>query len=252
MTVKRRAQRRAGASLKAKARALALGVLALGVGAHEEADAHPEFSALGTNRYVTAAVFDGRVDVVDALLEGTLVSGGERRRLDADGDGRISDGELRAGEARLRAEGAAVTVEVDGRALAAPLDVAIDLGDEPRANAAPVVIERRLSFPGAFGAGARWLRLVVIREPPRVLDTELGLVLGPGFALAGGEDRVTFRGARASALEERAATFEIAGPPPPPARSRASRRLPAGLGVVAVILAGLAAARRRARRSARR
>ena len=31
----------------------------------------PEFSALGTNRYVTVAVFDGRVDVTDARLEGT-------------------------------------------------------------------------------------------------------------------------------------------------------------------------------------
>jgi hypothetical protein len=227
-----------------------MAVMVLGVGIPREAMAHPELSALGTNRYVTAAVFGGRVDVADALLEGTLVSGEERRRLDADGDGRISDGELRAGEARLRAEGAAVTVEVDGRALAAPLDVAIDLGDEPLANEAPVVIERRQSFPGAFGARAHRLRLVVTREPPRLLDTELGLVLGPGFALSGGEERVTFRGARVSALEERAATFEIAGPPPP-ARPKTSRLVLVGLGVAAVMLAGLAAARRRARRRAR-
>jgi hypothetical protein len=246
MTVKRRAQRRVGASLKEPA----LWVLVLGALQSKQAEAHPEFSALGANRYVTVAVFDGRVDVADALLEGTLVSGEERRRLDADGDGRISDGELRAGEARLRAEGAAVTVDVDGRALAAPLDVAIDLGDEPLANAAPVVIERRQSFPGAFGAGARRLRLVVTREPPRLLETELGLVLGPGYALSGGEERVTFRGARVSALEERAATFEISGPPPP-ARPRASRLVPVGLGIAAVFFAGLAAARRRARRRAR-
>lgn len=212
MTVKGRA-RRPGDRLPA-ASGLAAGVafLTLIAGAGR-AEAHPEFSALGTNRYITAAIFDGRVEVTDALLEGTLVSGEERRRLDADGDGRISDAELRAGEERLRAEGAAVTVEVDGRALAAPLVVAIDLGDEPRATAAPLVVERRLSLPAAWKAGARRLRLAIAREPPRLLDTELGVVLGPGLALAGGEDRVTFRGPRASALEERAATFEIVGPP---------------------------------------
>ena len=117
------------------------------------ASAHPEFSALGANRYVTAAIYDGRVDVTDALLEGTLASGEERRRLDADGDGRISDAELRAGEERLRADGPAVTVEVDGRALAAPLVVAIDLGDEPRATAAPVVVGAARVLPRRVARG---------------------------------------------------------------------------------------------------
>jgi hypothetical protein len=237
-------------------RAIARATLAAVVGAAlagraPAARAHPEFSALGTNRYVTAAIFDGRVDVTDALLEGTLVSGEERRRLDADGDGLISDAELRAGEERLRAEGPTVMVEIDGRTLFAPVVVAIDVGDEPRATAAPVVVERRLSFPSAWTAEARRLRLVIAREPPRLLDTELGVVLGPGLALAGGEDRVTFRGPRASSLEERAATFEVVGPRPATV-GRTPRAALAVLALVVVVGVGFGAvARRRARRSAR-
>jgi hypothetical protein len=248
MTVKGRARRPGDRPRGASGLASGVAFLTLIAGAGR-AEAHPEFSALGANRYITAAIFDGRVEITDALLEGALVSGEERRRLDADGDGRISDAELRAGEARLRAEGAALTVEVDGRALAAPLVVAIDLGDEPRATAAPLVVERRLSLPAAWQAGARRLRLSIAREPPRLLDTEVGVVLGPGLALAGGEDRVTFRGPRASALEERAATFEIVGP-----RPAAGGRVPrAGLAALALAILALGAgvsvaARRRARR----
>ncbi len=239
MMVKAHARRRLEAAR------VAIGLAAL-AGSAGHASAHPEFSALGANRYVTAAIFDGRVDVTDALLEGTLASGEERRRLDADGDGRISDAELRAGEDRLRAEGAALTTEVDGRALTAPLVVAIDLGEERRATAAPVVVERRASFPGAWPPGARRLRVVMTREPPRLLDTELGVVLGPGLALAGGTDLVTFRGPRASALEERAATFDVAGPPPPkPGSPRAAL---VSLALVVVVVAGAVAALRRARR----
>jgi hypothetical protein len=205
------------------------------------ARAHPEFSALGTNRYVTVAVFDGRVDVTDARLEGTLASGEERRKLDADGDGRISDAELAAGQERMRAEGPPVSVEVDGRALAAPATVAIDLGDEPRASAAPVVVEHRLSFPGGFPPGARRVRVVITREPARLIDTEIGIVVGPGLTLTSGADRVTFQGERTSSLEERAATFEIAGPPPP---ARSNIPLVVGIAAFVLILSAIAAHRR--------
>jgi hypothetical protein len=239
MTVKRRRSR--------GARAAAAALLAL-LGAARAAGAHPEFSALGTNRYVTAAVFDGRVDVTDALLEGTLASGEERRRLDADGDGRISAAELVAGQERLRAEGPALGVEVDGRALVAPATVTIDLGDELGATAAPVVVERQVSIVGGFPAGARRLRVTITREPPRLLDTEIGVVLGPGLTLATGADRVTFQGPRSSALEERAATFELVGPPVTAPSKIVRRVLGAGLALLALGAIGVAA-RRRARRS---
>jgi hypothetical protein len=214
------------------------------------ASAHPELSALGTNRYVTAAVFDGRVDVTDAWLEGALASGAERRRLDADGDGRISEAERRAGEARLRDEGAPLAVEIDGRALDGPVEVSIDLGDEPRATDAPLVVERRLSVKDAWRAGARRLRLVVTREPERLLDTELGVVIGPGYALPpGARDLVTFRGPRASTLEERAATFEIVAPQPP--RDRRPLIAIAAAGVLLGLGASLALHRRHRRSTAR-
>jgi len=247
MMVKRRGRRPTRA--RAAGALVALSVVA-GVG---RAGAHPEFSALGTNRYVTAAIFDGRVDVTDDLLEGALVSAEERRRLDADSDGRISDAELRAGEERLRAEGPAITVAIDGRVLTASVVVGIDLGDEPRATAAPLVVERRASFPGAWSARARRLRLTLAREPPRLLDTEVGVVLGPGLALASGVDRVTVPGPRASALEERVATFEVVGPPPAD-EGGLPRFALEGLALAAFVGIGLgsvAAARRRASRSPR-
>jgi hypothetical protein len=209
------------------------------------AAAHPEFSALGTNRYVTAAVFDGRVDVTDALLEGTLASGEERKRLDADGDGRISDAEVRAAEQRLSAEPPALLVEVDGRPVAAAFTAAIDLGDDRGATTSPVVIERHASLPSGWPDGARRLRLIVAREPARVLDTEFGVVLGPGLALVGGPELVTFRGPRASALEERAATFELVSNEPPRPRPRIFPRVAAALSTLIVLALVLG---RRARR----
>jgi len=199
------------------------------------AAAHPEFSALGTNRYVTAAVFDGRVDVTDALLEGTLASGEERQRLDGDGDGRISDAEVHAAEERLRAEPPALLVEVDGRVVAAPFAVAIDVGDDRGVTTSPVVVERHASLPDGWPGGARRLRLVIAREPARVLDTEFGVVLGPGLRLAGGPELVTFRGPRASALEERAATFELVANEPPKPRPKLFPRVAAALSTLIVL-----------------
>jgi len=212
---------------------LGFGALALALAGR--AGAHPEISALGTNRYVTAAILDGRVDVADVLLEGTLASGDERKRLDADGDGRISEAERAAGERRLAAEGPALTVEVDGRAVTAPFSVSINLGAEPAAGAAPVVIERRATFERAWPAGARTLRLLLTRDPPRPLDAEVYLALAPGYTLARGAELVTFRGPRTSALEERAATFEIVGPP---AKGGKAVVL---LGILALLLAGVVA-----------
>ncbi len=238
-------------TVKAGARAAAFVTSALVTLGAPPAGAHPEFSALGTNRYVTAAVLDGRIDVTDALLEGLLPAGDDRRRFDVDGDGSLSPAELADARERLRAEGPAVTVTVDERVLAAPLEVSIDLGDEPGAAAAPLVIERRQSFEGALPLGTHRLRLVVTREPPRLLETELGVVLGPGLTLREGVDRVSLRGSRASALEVRAATFIIDWTPPkaPPRRPRP----PLLFLALAIFLVTLAAAafRRRARRSTR-
>jgi hypothetical protein len=209
------------------------------------AAAHPEFSALGTNRYVTLAIVDGRVDVTDTLLEGLLTGGDERRRLDADGDGRVSTAELEGAHARLAAEGPAVTVTIDDRPLEAPVEVSLDLGDRPTVEAAPIAVERRQAFAGAFSPGAHRLRVTVTREPPKLLETELGVMLAPGDVLRGGGDRVTFRGPRASTLETRAATFVVERAPARP-RPRAPLFLVA-LGALAALVVAAAARRRRAR-----
>jgi hypothetical protein len=199
-------------TVKAVARAALVGGLLIGARAH----AHPEISAVGTNRYVTAAVFDGRVNVVDALLQGALSSAEERRRLDTDRDGRVSEAERLAGEARLRAEGPAVTADLDGRVLSAPVEVGIDLGGDDHVTAPTLVVERRQSFAGAWTApGQHRLRLAPTRDPARLLETELSVALGPDVTLAGTPDRVTFNGPRVSQLQDRAATFSFASSPAP-------------------------------------
>lgn len=169
------------------------------------AAAHPEFSSVGTNRYVAAAVFDGRVDVTDAWLQGALTAAELRRELDANHDGQVDAAERAAAEQRLRAEGPFMSVALDGRDATAPLAVTIDLGDDPRVGPSPVVVERRTRLAGSPSQ----LTLTITREPPRVLETELSIVLGPNLALAEGSDRVRFGGPRRSSLETRSATFTI-------------------------------------------
>jgi hypothetical protein len=233
MTVKNGAR---GPDRPGRAR-LAATVVFLVAAAASPALAHPEFSTLGTNRYVTAAVFDGRVDVTDAWLHGALTATELRRQLDLDHDGSIADDERAAAEGRLRAEGAFVTVELDGREATAPLAVTIDLGGDPRVGPGPLVVERR----HRFAAAPKQVRLTVTREPPRVLETELSIVLGPGLALAQGPDRVRFDGPRRSSLETRAATFTIA----PLSTAHAPRlTIAAALVLVAATVAWLARRKR--------
>jgi hypothetical protein len=180
------------------------------------AGAHPEFSTMGTNRYVTAAVFDGRVDVTDAWLEGALSAVETRRQLDTNRDGRIDDAERQAGEESLRAQGPCVGVELDGRPATAPLTVSIDLGVDPKVGPTPLVVERRTRLDRGAPPRETRLRLVVLRDAPRPYETELSVVLGPALALASGPDRVRFDGPRHSSLEDRSATFVVKSTPRPP------------------------------------
>lgn len=218
-------------------------VLAVALVSARRAHAHPEFSTMGTNRYVTAAVFDDRVDVTDAWLEGALTALETRRGLDTNRDGHIEPAERQAGEEALRRGGPVVTLELDGRSASGPVAVSIDLGDDPRVGPTPVVVERRMRLD--WHREAR-LRLRVEVEPPRVLETELGVVLGPGLALTDSRDRVRFDGPRRSALEDRAATFVVVE------TARAERgktiQLVATVTVVALALGAGARALRRRRR----
>jgi hypothetical protein len=242
-------------TVKARGLAIALIVAGATAAAPGRARAHPEVSALGTNRYVTVAVLGDRIDVTDALFEGLLTGGDERRAFDADGDGRLSPAEVLAAQARLRADGPAVSASLDDRDLSAPFagspfEASIDLGDEPRADGAPVVVERRQSFAVTLAPGPHRLRLVVEREPPRLLETEVGVVMGPGLSLGEGSDPVRFSGPRASALERRAATFGFVVAPPR-RHPRGARGLALGLAVAALVVVVGAAMRRRGRRSGR-
>ena len=228
---------------------LALLVLAAGGGlcaAGRPAAAHPEAAPAGVSRYVTATVVGGRIEIADTWLLGTLPALEERRRLDSDGDGVISGAEEARGRAAAAAEPPTLAVTLDGQEQRAPAAVVIDLGGEKGARDAPLVIERRTTL--LVGARPpRQLRLAVLREPARLMETEVAVELEPGLALAGAPDRVRWQGPRASAMEERSVTFVIAGP--------SGRSAWSIVGVFAVAAAGftvlVARARARVRRRAR-
>jgi hypothetical protein len=229
--------------VKAWTRLAGLAALSLFLSLGGRAAAHPEFAAVGTNRYVTAVVFDGRVDVTDALLFGALTSAPERKKLDTDGDGTVSEAERLAGEKRLVSEGAALGVELDGQAIAAPVTLIVDLGGDARVAAEALVIERRQSFPATWPAGPHRLRLTIAHEPERLLDTELGVVLTPGLTLQQASDRATFKGPRHSALEDRSATFAFTKAAAP--KSQRPAPVLVAVLVLVLVLGAVTAARRR-------
>jgi hypothetical protein len=216
------------------------------------AHAHPEVSAAGSNRYVTAAVAGGRVELADTWLLGTLAAVEERRRLDSDGDGQLSREEIEHAQAARGAEPPAVRVRLDGVDQEPPSRVYIDLGGDLGAAGAPLVIERRmtLGLAPAIRPGATHTLIVELgAEPPRLLETEVMVDLEPGLVLvAPSRDRLGFKGPRRSALEQRSVTFTFAAPAAP----RSARRW-FGLAAGVVVLAGLlvAAAGRRLARAAR-
>jgi hypothetical protein len=230
-------------TVKRRLLALLVGAAAAG-GAPRPARAHPEASAAGTSRYVTAAVAGGRIEISDAWLLGTLPAAEERRRLDADGDGTISAAEQARAEAAAAAEPPALAVALDGAERTAAATVVVDLGGERDARDAPLVIERRMTLERAAGVGRgpEQLRLAVLREPARLVETEMSVDLASGLVLRGPPDRVRWRGPRASALEDRSVTF-IFGPPPHRPQWRTALFVAAAVLALAALVSGARARR---------
>jgi len=68
------------------------------------------------NRYIKFTCMERQLRLAYTVLYGDLPAEGERRRMDADGDGQLSEAEARAYGALLaRAVEAQITLELDGR-----------------------------------------------------------------------------------------------------------------------------------------
>ncbi|HXU83532.1 MAG TPA: hypothetical protein VN914_19200 [Polyangia bacterium] len=182
------------------------------------ARAHPEVSPQLVNRYLSVIVLGDRLEYFVTLLYGPLPAAEERRKMDGDGDGKISPAEVERAITAWKARATELArFGVDGQAIA--LDGAtasVQLGADEGVGTAPLVVELYGSLP--LGAGTRALRLEPGWEPPRLGETELSLDLAPGWELvasrqgqgpAGSERRFLFEGPRASVAADRTATFTI-------------------------------------------
>jgi hypothetical protein len=241
----KRSRPRAGLGARAARLALAVGVCA-GLLREGRAHAHPEPGPDGTNRYVTATVTGGRIEIADVWLQGALAAVETRRQLDGDGDGRVSPDERAQGERENAAADDLLTVTLDGSARSPAATVSIDLGGDDSVGGAPVSVERRLTLD-LGGDAAHELRLALGRDPPHVVASELAIDLEPGLALlsppagapAPPENRAVFLGPRRSSLENRAAAFAFAAvvaPPRPANGGRTRAPLAAALAALAGVL----------------
>lgn len=211
------------------------------------AHAHEEFSPQLVNRYLNVIVLDDRAELFLALLYGNLPAVDERKRMDGDGDGRLSAAELdAAGQAWARAAGDWLSVSLDGRPVpAVGARAEVDVGGDDSIGAAPLVVELNVSVP--LDGRAHRLRVEPRRDPPRAGETETTLELPPGWQLVesagrgrvAGEPRFKLQGPRVSGSEDRAATFVIHRTTASAAPVRTSLVL--AVAAVALLALGLAA-----------
>jgi hypothetical protein len=198
--------------------AAALGALAAPLGAR----AHPVTSRTENNRYIKLTLIGDTLRVAYSVLYGELPSFEERREMDRDHDGQVSEA-----EARARADEVAATLargavlEVDGRRVAL------------RFPEREVGMTDRRVAPSAFSIDL-W-ELVPLAPRPRhdvtfethgdlrrMGESEVRFEESPGTRLTGyclghgpcpppsGEARFVFMGPRRSSLEDRSVTASFA------------------------------------------
>jgi len=172
--------RDAAVKIQTWAGATIVGLATLG-GAAPSAHAHPELVANQINRYLTVAVMERRFELSVALLFGELPAVVERKRIDTNQDASISEEELREAEAywARRAEAlASFTGQTNG---AGPWQAVLDLGDDRTTGTVPLVVDLRREgtlpdAPTLLGFGPK-------DDLPALGETEIGIVLGPGWKL---------------------------------------------------------------------
>ncbi|GEM_PF-3096035 len=145
------------------------------------ARAHPELTANKINRYLTVAVTDRQLEVSVALLFGELPAVVERKRLDANRDATISDEELRAGEDYWASRGDDLAIFEGKTDRVDPWKAVIDLDDDRSTGTRPLVVDLRREY--AVAHDQTRVALGPRNDLVSMGETEIGLVLGPGWKL---------------------------------------------------------------------
>lgn len=181
------------------------------------ARAHLEFSPALVNRYLSVKVVGEDLFVFESLLFGALPAAHERKRIDSDGNGRLSDGEVKAAADRWLAEGNRLTsTRLDGQPLPyIQADVVLAGGDA----VGPDHLEIDLLATAKVSRQPHTLVLDPRREPPQSGETEVMADLAADWQLVQSQKaneppttapKVTFPGPRVSTIENRAVRYVFA------------------------------------------
>ncbi len=191
-----------------------------------EANAHPEFSPVTTNRYLKLdLIAPDQARLAYTLMFGAAPAYSERKRSDANADGQLDAGETRALGERLRADVLAhLKLTVDGQPATPSFEPATVGLAGPEVGPSPFSVDliARIHFPSA---APHTLILDDQTEVPqlgesevrveeslltRLLESHRGAPSAAGDA-ASRESRILFRGPRFSALEDRSVTVRFEG-----------------------------------------
>jgi hypothetical protein len=192
------------------------------------AAAHPEVSPQLVNRYLSVMVLGDRLEYFVTLLYGPLPAVEERKKMDADGDGKISAPELERATSGWKARAPELArLSVDGETIAlGGATASVQLGADQTTAAAPLVVELYGSRP--IAPGQHEVRLEPAWDPPRLGETEVTIDLSPDWELLSSRQghgpqeaqrRYRFEGPRPTVAADRAATFTLR-----PATTPAPRR----------------------------
>jgi hypothetical protein len=230
----------------------AITVCVLAVGGR--ATAHPEFNAATTNRYLKIdLVSPSELRLAYTVMYGAGPAYAERKRADANGDGKLDENESRTlGESLRSAVSTGLKLELDGKPVTLSFDAPVVglAGPEVGPSAFSVDLIGHLSCPGSSHTlvlddntplaelGESEIR---VEESPatRLLESHRGKGAGPR------ESRILFRGPKFSALEDRSITIRFEAGAHPAAAASTDKKLPVqrvallvivGLAVVGVLL----------------
>ncbi len=223
------------------------------------ATAHPEFNAVTTNRYL-------KIDLVSAdelrlaytVMYGAGPAYAERKRADANGDGRLDEAESRAlGESLRSAVSRGLKLELDGKPATLSFDAPVVGLAGPEVGPSPFSIDliAHLACPGrahtlVIDDATELTELgeseIRVEESPRTRLVESHRGKGPGPR----ESRILFRGPKFSALEDRSVTvrFEESLAAPAQTKDGGSPQRVALVFVVLLAVAGVLFALRRYRK----
>ncbi|MDX2021637.1 MAG: hypothetical protein SF187_15445 [Deltaproteobacteria bacterium] len=151
--------------------------------------AHPETAPALVNRYVTLATQDATAFVSVALLFGAQPGSAVRAQADLNHDGVIDAAEQERARARYQAEATRwLKLQVDGKDVPFAPIASLDVGPSTSVAGGAVVAEATMKLPLTQGARHHF-RLFPRAHPPPQGETEVTVILGPGWRLASGNSQ---------------------------------------------------------------